>query len=237
MTSTSAVSRATPWKIAACAPNRYQRTPRQSKQVPSAASTSPMCEDMRGTVEESFQSKVLGEVPSRVVGRRPLRSDPASMLPQGSRCLDGGHRAPFPELGRPMKRVGVAHRRPVTRSERFHFISRHCMAPARPGRFCPGVASPENIQLPPGIDSVSAAGHRGGGGGWTPVWPDDRGMKVSSCPVVEMTPSYSPLPNSTGSLRATGPRIRPVGPLAYAHGASAPYRAHRPPCILPSLHP
>ena len=39
------------------------------------------------------------------------------------------------------------------------------------------------------------------------------------------------------ATRATSPRTRPVGPLAYAHGASAPYRAHRPPCILPSLHP
>ncbi len=31
-----------------------------------------MCEDMRGTVEEPFQSKVLGEVPSRVVGHSGL---------------------------------------------------------------------------------------------------------------------------------------------------------------------
>ena len=85
MTSTSALKRAAPYRIAAWAPKRYQGTPIAAKARPRSARTSPSGERVEGTggaIDRAFEGDVMGEILAPLAVGGPIGAHPTHVLPE-----------------------------------------------------------------------------------------------------------------------------------------------------------
>src|SRR5206468_533539 len=105
VTSMSALRRATPWRIAAWAPKRNQRTPSRAKARWSRASSSAMgggAEGTRGAVDRALQRDVVGEILAALLRRRPVGPETAHVLPERLGRLEGRQAPALGDLARPV---------------------------------------------------------------------------------------------------------------------------------------
>src|SRR5262245_26892118 len=131
VTSTSALKRAAPCRIAAWAPNRYQRALMAANARPRSARTSASVdreERTRGAVDRALEVEVMGQVVPALRVRRPVRTDTAHVLPQQLGRLEGRARAALHEFPSPV--LPLQHRQLLTRplyevtgTRRVHAVS------------------------------------------------------------------------------------------------------------------
>src|SRR5206468_733111 len=97
VTSTSAVRRAAPWTIAACAPKRNHRTPSLRSGSASARRTSAKGERTAGAIQSPLELDVVGQILFARSLRGPAGVQRPNEFPQAATDTDGRRRTTLAE--------------------------------------------------------------------------------------------------------------------------------------------
>jgi len=111
VTSTSALSRGTPYAMTACAPNTYHR-PQRDRTGDSAARSSRAA-GWIGTAEQGSYARVRQQIGMTVIGVRPFRIDRAGLAAELVGDAEGFTRPQPSDPCMPVVVLGVTRRAPV----------------------------------------------------------------------------------------------------------------------------